>query len=782
MKKFLALIFAVLMVLTACSKVPEEPEIPESSSEPSTESSSLPEEPEEPEKPAEPEIIAPEHLAYLREDFPKIDGSTSLIPLEAGIRSVIFGKTTESAYQDVGHTKTWRAFERLVEGTVDLVLTCDMSQEQLKIAEDAGMKIESVPLAYEGFVFVVNVNNPVDELTQEQLRKIYSGEITNWKEVGGNDAEIVAYQRNADSGSQNYMNEFMGDVPLMEAETYLRVGSMGGLIDEVAINDYAENSIGYSVYAYAAEMYGIGDGVKFIKVDGIAPDKETIVTKEYPLLGYNYAVFDSAEPEDSNVRKLVEWMTSEEGQLAIAKAGYVAVSDIDYDYSAPAFEKFEAVGTGTKKPEKTPGYVWTLSGGRDYEYRPEYIPLEIGTHSDGTRTYKLEFLTNRALEDEINAFILENVKKLEAEYDEYQEAIGEYIEGLTYWYYNAYTEGQKTAVIVKMQNGYLSVAVTLPYIYPFQDGADLFYDTEIGYWDIISGKRLSMEELFYSGTDIDEILNKSVNVACVSQGMTEFNFLHDMKTDFAGLTTEGDWHIDFDRIYFDYGNRYFYDSPGFEIYDVQRHMVINIPRDITGYVEGKNEPARFFTEAKNVSVQKILPEENEYTTLYGNLRYCLINEEIYPNAKKINGKFEKFISENYSRKTVAEFFEKDNPTSEELAWVFDVGDWWLSIIGERYAVFSSNQYNIERRANEYGSYYTNIAYDQKSCLIFDLETGKEISFLDMLSEKGKEKAKQYLSKIDPPGGIYVHRKNGIEINDTNNYDSVYFGEDEVIWN
>ncbi len=66
---------------------------------------------------------------------------------------------------------------------------------------------------------MVNAKNPVDALSQQQIKDIYSGKITNWKQVGGSDEPIVAYQRNTDSGSQNYMIDFMGETPLMDAPT-----------------------------------------------------------------------------------------------------------------------------------------------------------------------------------------------------------------------------------------------------------------------------------------------------------------------------------------------------------------------------------------------------------------------------------------------------------------------------------------------------------------------------------------------------------------------------------
>ena len=215
MKKHLAFLFMLLIMLSSCSKIEEEPL--EISSEPSIEQSSVSEEQEEPAEPEKTEEKAPEHLSYLREDFPKIDGSTSLIPLEAGIRAEIFGKTMEEATLDVEHSSTWDSFYSLTSGEADMIFSVPLSEQQWEYADKQGIMLEAIPVAYEGFVFVVNANNPVDVLTQQQLRDIYSGKITNWKEVGGKDEKIRAFQREKNSGSQTAMeNLVMGGSDMID--------------------------------------------------------------------------------------------------------------------------------------------------------------------------------------------------------------------------------------------------------------------------------------------------------------------------------------------------------------------------------------------------------------------------------------------------------------------------------------------------------------------------------------------------------------------------------------
>ncbi|MBR2402792.1 MAG: substrate-binding domain-containing protein, partial [Lachnospiraceae bacterium] len=179
-----------------------------------------------------------------------MDGSTSAIPLEAGLRSELYDISYYEALSQVSHTTTHQSFDRLLYAETDLIFSVPLSEEQLNKASSLGVTIEMEPVAKEGFVFVVNAANPVDSLTQDQIRKIYSGEITNWKEVGGVDAPILAYQRNEDSGSQNYMTEFMGDVQLMEPVTTTIPGGMAAMMDAVASYNNAENAIGYSVYSY----------------------------------------------------------------------------------------------------------------------------------------------------------------------------------------------------------------------------------------------------------------------------------------------------------------------------------------------------------------------------------------------------------------------------------------------------------------------------------------------------------------------------------------------------
>jgi phosphate binding protein len=289
---------------------------------------------------AKPETTAEEY------PFPVIDGSTSTIRLDGAIRAHYSGRTIEQETYSVDHSKTFESFEKLLAGDVDIVLSVPLSKEQRAlIPED--FKLGEEKIALEGFVFLINPANPVKSLTQAQIRDIYSGKITNWKEVGGDDAEIIAYQRNKDSGSQTYMTEFMGETALAAAPKERVPGEMGRMITLLSDYDNSKYAIGYSVYSYAAEKQISVGNLDLLAVDGISPTRTTLEGGSYPLLSATYAFYNT-ENENPRVKEIVDFIVSAEGQKTVADAGYYPALKI----SLPAdFTPYAAKGTGKAKPK-----------------------------------------------------------------------------------------------------------------------------------------------------------------------------------------------------------------------------------------------------------------------------------------------------------------------------------------------------------------------------------------------------------------------------------------------
>ena len=228
-------------------------------------------------------------------------------------------------------------FMSLTAGDTDVFFGTKSDADQEEYARDRGVEFEYTPVGREGFVFLVNAANPVDSLTVEQVKGIYSGKITNWREVGGPDEAIVAYQRNANSGSQSMMERFMGDVELMDPPSEMHsAGSMSGLVKGIADYDNGKGAIGYSFRYYVTDLVGDYD-VKLLAIEGAAPTLENIEDGSYPITGEFFAVTRKGDLEEghaqiaespnidtrqANLVRLVDWIRGEQGQELVVKSGY----------------------------------------------------------------------------------------------------------------------------------------------------------------------------------------------------------------------------------------------------------------------------------------------------------------------------------------------------------------------------------------------------------------------------------------------------------------------------
>ena len=257
------------------------------------------------------------------EEYPRMDGSTANLPMMAEIMSQVCDITLEEAEELTTCTTTPRAWEQIVHGNADILLVYEAAEDTKAILDQSGVELEITPVGRDALVFINNEQNPVNDLTQAQLIDIYTGKITNWKDVGGEDLDIIPYQRVATSGSQSlFMKLLMKDVIPMDAPMELRPAEMGMLIDELARYNNEGNALGYSVFYYANYMYQ-QPGLQMIAVDGVQPSDETIADGSYPLLNEYYVVIRADEPEDSPARLLRDWILTEEGRAAIIEAGYI---------------------------------------------------------------------------------------------------------------------------------------------------------------------------------------------------------------------------------------------------------------------------------------------------------------------------------------------------------------------------------------------------------------------------------------------------------------------------
>ena len=304
---------------------------------------------------------------FRRENFPVMDGSTACVPLGKAIAAVLL-PGEENTEELVNFHKTTQSFRNLASGNCNLIISGQPEEAVFHEMADAGFQYEIKPIATDALIFVVNSENPVDNLTTEQIRDIYSGRITNWKEVGGADAPIAAFQRNPGAGSQALMLKLvMGDREMMDPIEGFVATEMGELMKAVKSYDNSANAIGYSVYYYANDMKK-AEGLKILSVDGVMPSAKTIASGKYPHLNPYYAAISSAIPEDAPAAVLYSWLTSETGCKLMEMLGYVPVkADNELKYNVAAdLRRAETEETTAKYTRLSDKFISDLSSRKDY--------------------------------------------------------------------------------------------------------------------------------------------------------------------------------------------------------------------------------------------------------------------------------------------------------------------------------------------------------------------------------------------------------------------------------
>jgi phosphate transport system substrate-binding protein len=221
---------------------------------------------------------------------------------------------------------THGAYTNLIEGKCDVIIASrDISRNEKAAAESLGVELETAPLAIDALVFIVNPKNPVKNLTADQIRKIYTGEITNWKEVGGVDHAITPYIRDADSGSQEKMETLVMNGLNMIDGTYMPeiIGSQ--MASPYLQLEYDEYGIGYTPFFYCTAMVRDLLRVDMLSIDGVTPSKESLRANRYPFVSSIYAAVRKSESHESIAYKLYKFLFTKEGADMIDESGYIAI-------------------------------------------------------------------------------------------------------------------------------------------------------------------------------------------------------------------------------------------------------------------------------------------------------------------------------------------------------------------------------------------------------------------------------------------------------------------------
>lgn len=256
------------------------------------------------------------------ENLPTLDGATALYPVYAAFVNAIYEKGNYTS--DIALcTNTQNAYQRIIAGDCDIIFAAGASEKQKQAAIDAGSELVFTPIGREAFVFLVGKDNPIDGLSYQQLKNIYSGKTAYWRTLGWNNGgKIIVFQRPEGSGSQTGLQNVMRGLPIQKAqplpdESLIGTGSM---MKQISVEwQGVQPAIGYSYRYYATIMYP-NPKAKILAIDGVYPSNETIADESYPFTDNFYAV-TNGQPT-GNIKLLIDWILTDQGQYLIEQTGY----------------------------------------------------------------------------------------------------------------------------------------------------------------------------------------------------------------------------------------------------------------------------------------------------------------------------------------------------------------------------------------------------------------------------------------------------------------------------
>jgi phosphate transport system substrate-binding protein len=247
----------------------------------------------------------------------KVKGSDTVLPLSQK-EAESFMKSNKSAKITVTGGGSGVGIAALMDGNTDIA----MSSRKIKLSEkmkfqEAGKAIKETVIAFDALAVIVNPSNKVSQLTREQIEGIFTGKITNWKDVGGDDMKIVAYSRESSSGTYEFFKEF-----LLKNKNYgsalLLMPATGAIVQSIS---QTKGAIGYVGLAYMEK------DVKALKISMdkgktfVAPSMASARDKTYPVIRpliYYYQVKDA-----NKIKPLLDFILSPEGQKVVEEVRYV---------------------------------------------------------------------------------------------------------------------------------------------------------------------------------------------------------------------------------------------------------------------------------------------------------------------------------------------------------------------------------------------------------------------------------------------------------------------------
>ena len=258
-------------------------------------------------------------------DFPVMDSSTARKPLVQNIYRFFCLDTGYGGAEPLCST-THGAWLNIADKKADIALLAAPTEEEKTYLKEQGVEVEMKLYGGDGLVFIGNSACGVTDLTLDEVRAIFRGEITNWSELGGADHAIRVLYRDDQSGSQRLFEKMLfkdGDVPDYEALGFNRLDEMSTLVSACLDDPYA---IGYSIMTYLNDVYS-NEALLAFSLNGYSATPENVRTGDYPLGTKGYVVIRSDEPEDSPARRLYNWFGSPLSDTFLTSCGITPLSE-----------------------------------------------------------------------------------------------------------------------------------------------------------------------------------------------------------------------------------------------------------------------------------------------------------------------------------------------------------------------------------------------------------------------------------------------------------------------
>ncbi len=244
-----------------------------------------------------------------------VEGSDTMVNL-AQAWAETFGTDNPGVMVSVKGGGTGTGIAALINGTVDFAnASREMKDEEKADATAKGENPVGTEVAKDGIAVIVNPGNGVAGLTLDQLGKIYRGEITNWKDVGGADAKIVLLSRDSSSGTYEYFKDEVVGKDKEYAKEAKLLPSTQAIVDETKANP---NAIGYVGLGY------LTDDVKVVAVDGVTASIDTALDGSY-VLSRGLFMYSNGQPEGV-MKAYLDWILGPDGQKVVADQGFVPLS------------------------------------------------------------------------------------------------------------------------------------------------------------------------------------------------------------------------------------------------------------------------------------------------------------------------------------------------------------------------------------------------------------------------------------------------------------------------